>query len=253
MHPILIELGPLTIHTYGVFIAAAFLAAMAWTAREARQRGLAVELVQDLGFWCLIGAILGSRLLYVLLNLDYFLEHPLETVMFWKGGLVFLGGGVLAALLAVRMLKKHGQPLLPWADCVAPALALGQAVGRFGCLAAGCCYGAKCDLPWAITFTDPDSLAPLLTPLHPTQIYEILAGATNFVILLVAKRWVREPGRIMGLFLMVYAVFRITIEFFRDDYRGDIAGVVSVTQVLAAAAFCLGAWLFISKRRRSRA
>lgn len=250
MHPILFELGPLTIHTYGVFIAAAFLAAMAWISREARQRDLPVPLVQELGFQALVGAIVGSRLLYVLINLPYFLERPLEMVMFWKGGLVFLGGVALAALLCYRLVRRQGQPVLPWADAVAPGMALGQAVGRLGCLFAGCCYGKVCELPWAITFTDPESLAPLRVPLHPTQVYEVLAGLTNFAILLLAKRFAprmaQEPGRLMGLFLVVYAIFRVVIEYFRSDFRGDL-GPISVTQAMAGAVFVMGVWL-LSRR-----
>jgi phosphatidylglycerol:prolipoprotein diacylglycerol transferase len=247
MHPKLITIGSFTIYTYGFFIAAAFLLGMSWTMREARYRGLNPKLVSDLGFYLILGGILGARLLYVLINPRYFLEHPLEIFMFWKGGLVFLGGAIVGAICGYVFLRKRNQPLWPWLDAVAPGLALGQAVGRLGCFAAGCCYGTKCTLPWAVTFTHPDSLAPLYVPLHPTQIYHSLAGLVTFIFLLVAKKRLKGSGQLMGLFLILYAFFRFSIEFFRGDYRGSI-GILSVTQILALGLFILGLWVIYKRR-----
>lgn len=247
MLPVLIKIGPLTIYTYGFFIASAFLAALAWAMREARQRGLDPRLVPDMGFWIILGAIVGSRLLYVLITPRHFIEHPLEILMFWKGGLVFLGGAVLGSLLAYRFMRKNRMPALVWLDVFAPGLGLGQAIGRLGCLAAGCCYGKFSLAPWAVTFTDPDCLAsPLNMPLHPTQLYHSLAGLISFAVLLAAKRKLTTPGRLMGLYLVMYSVFRFSIEFFRGDYRG-YAGFFSVTQLLAIAFLLVGAALLTRK------
>ncbi|NCC24604.1 MAG: prolipoprotein diacylglyceryl transferase [Deltaproteobacteria bacterium] len=250
MHPILVEIGPVTIYSYGFFIAMAFLAGMGWTMREARFRGMNPALVSDLGFYIILGAIIGSRLLYVLLNLSFFLSNPLETIKFWKGGLVFSGGFILAVVLGYLYLRRKQQSFRPWLDACAPGLALGQAIGRLGCVSAGCCYGASCDLPWAVVFTDTNSLAPLFRPIHPTQIYHSLAGLTTFIILLLAKKFLKGQGALMGLFLIQFAIFRFIIEFFRDDYRGHV-GFLSVTQVLAICAFGLGLWLFVSGRRNA--
>jgi phosphatidylglycerol:prolipoprotein diacylglycerol transferase len=247
MHPKLITIGPFTIYTYGFFIAAAFLLGMTWTMREARTRGLDPKLVSDLGFYLILGGILGARLLYVLICPGYFLKHPLEIFMFWKGGLVFLGGAIVGAICGFVFLRKKKQPIWPWLDAIAPGLALGQAVGRLGCFSAGCCYGKKCSLPWAVTFTNPDSLAPLYVPLHPTQIYHSLAGLLTFILLLSFKKRLKGPGQLMGMFLILYSVLRFSIEFFRGDYRGTI-GFLSVTQVLALGLFALG-FLILLKRR----
>ncbi|MFO7818504.1 MAG: prolipoprotein diacylglyceryl transferase [Thermodesulfobacteriota bacterium] len=247
MHPILLDLGPITIHSYGFFIALAFLAGMLWTMREAREKNLPAAYVADLSFYIILGSILGARLLYILINPVYYLNHPLEALMFWKGGLVFLGGAIVATILGYFFLKRKKQPIWPWLDALAPGLALGQAVGRIGCVAAGCCYGQACQLPWSITFTDPNSLAPLHVALHPTQIYHSMAGLISFLILLMLKKHIQVPGKLMASFLVLYSSFRFGIEIFRGDYRG-VFGPFSITQILAAGIFLLGA-VMLAKRK----
>lgn len=250
MHPVLLRIGPVTVYTYGVFVASGFLAALAFTMREARRKGLRPEVIPDLGLAVLLGAVLGSRLLYVLINLGHFIENPLEILMIWKGGLVFSGGAVLGGLLGYLTMRRLKQPILPWLDTVAPGLALGQAIGRIGCFFAGCCYGQPSDLPWAVTFRDPESLAPLFAPLHPTQLYHSLAEALTFGVLLVARRRITGEGRLMGLFLVLWGASRVVVELFRGDARGEV-GPYSLTQVLALAFFALGLYLLVRKPKRS--
>jgi phosphatidylglycerol:prolipoprotein diacylglycerol transferase len=251
MHPILLEFGGLTIYAYGVLIAAAFLTALAFTMHEAKRRGLPHKLVPDLGFWIIVGALAGSRQLYVLITPATFLSNPLEIFAIWNGGFVFLGGGLLGGGLGYWFLRRKKQRVLPWLDTAAPGIALGQAVGRIGCLMAGCCYGKPApELPWAVTFTHAKSIAPLFTPLHPTQIYHSLAGFITFAVLLACRKRFTTPGRLMGLFLVLYAAFRIAIEFFRGDYRG-FAGPVSLTQILALAFAGLGVYLLTRQPKAS--
>jgi phosphatidylglycerol:prolipoprotein diacylglycerol transferase len=247
VHPVLIKLGPFTIYTYGFFIAAAILMALAFTSLEAKKKGLNPKLTSELGFYALIGALLGARLFFVLLNFNYFLKHPVEILMFWKGGLVFLGGALGATLSSYFFFKRYKQPLLPWADALAPGIALGQAIGRWGCFFAGCCYGKPTHVPWSITFTNPDSLAPLFVPLHPTQIYHSLAGFITFGLLLLSKKWFKKDGQIFALLLILYAIFRFGIEFLRGDYRGEIL-FLSATQVIALLVFFLGLFLLLRKK-----
>ena len=246
-----IELGPFALHTYGLFVAAGFLLGIGWSMREARQRGLNPELVSDLGFYIILGAILGARLLYVLINPTYFWHNPQEIFMFWKGGLVFSGGAILATIFAMVFLRIKQQDPWVWMDTLAPGIGLGEAIGRIGCLAAGCCYGAVCDLPWAITFFNPDSLAPLHVPLHPTQLYHSLAGLACFAVTLAAKGRTRASGQLMGIFLVLFGSFRYVIELFRADYRGDF-GPISVTQFIALGAVALGIFIIIHRRRHVR-
>ena len=246
-----ITLGPFALHTYGLFVAAGFLLGIGWSMREARERGLNPDLLSDLGFYIILGAILGARLLYVLINPTYFWNNPMEVFMFWKGGLVFSGGAILATLMGWAFLKVKKQDPWRWMDTLAPGVGLGEAIGRIGCLAAGCCYGDVCDLPWAVTFFHPDSLAPLHVPLHPTQLYHSLAGLACFAATLALKTRLRGTGQLMGVFLVLFGAFRYVIELFRADYRGDL-GPLSVTQLIALGAMGLGIFIILHRRRHVR-
>ena len=248
MHPVLVDIGPITLYSYGFFIAAAILLGLGLSMREARLKNLNHKLLPDLGFYLILGALAGSRLLYVLLNPAYFLEHPLQMLQFWKGGLVFVGGAIAAGLIAWFYLSRKQEPFRKWLDVFAPGIAAGQALGRIGCFMAGCCYGKQCALPWSVTFKNPDSLAPLHSPLHPTQLYHSLSGVMLFILLITARKKIRHPGQLFALFLMLYALFRFVIEFFRGDFRGHLA-FLSVTQWIVSCVFVLGVSLFVLFRR----
>ena len=253
MHPILFEYGRITIYTYGLFIALAFVTGMWLAGREAERRGLDPKTIQDMGFLVLISAILGARLFFVLVEWQHFVDNPLQIFQIWKGGLVFYGGFTAAALAAVLYVRAKGLP--PWTvgDVAAPALALGQAIGRIGCLFAGCCFGARCDLPWAVTFTDPRGLAPLGVALHPTQAYSALANFAIFVVLYwVARPRQRGSGQLLGLYLILYPVTRFLLEFFRDDPRGAL-GVLSTSQALSIPLLLVGLWILIIRHKEGEA
>lgn len=261
MFPILLEIpsfilfglqfGPFTLHSYGFFVAAGFLLGIGWSMREARARGLNPDLLSDLGFYVILGAIIGARVLYALINPGYFWNNPGEILMFWKGGLVYSGGAILAAITAWAWLRFKKQDPWVWMDTLAPGIGLGEAVGRIGCLAAGCCYGAVCDLPWAMTFFHSESLAPLHVPLHPTQLYHSLAGLVCFGATVALKTRLRHTGQLMGIFLILFGAFRFVIELFRSDYRGDF-GPISVTQLIAMAGIGLGIFIILHRRRHVR-
>src|SRR5207302_3215623 len=172
MFPILFHLGPFTIRTYGAMVAIAFLAALQAARKAARTRRIGEPFLLDLIAILIVTGLLGARLFYILVNLSYFREHPAESFKVWEGGLVFYGGFLLAALVGVIFTRYRSYAVGDVADCLAPALALGQGIGRWGCFFAGCCYGKPTPLPWCVRFTDPASLAPLGVQLHPVQIYE---------------------------------------------------------------------------------
>ena len=179
------ELGPWALHTYGVLVALGFLAALVVVLRGARREGLATEPVLDLAFLAVLAAIVGSRLLYVLFNLREYAAAPLRIFKIWEGGLVFHGGLLLALPLCLLAVRRLGLPAWEVADIFAPAIALGQAVGRLGCFAAGCCYGAPWGPPLCVTYTHPEALAPLNTPLFPSQLLGFASGALVFAALVV--------------------------------------------------------------------
>jgi phosphatidylglycerol---prolipoprotein diacylglyceryl transferase len=176
VHPIAFQLGPLTIHWYGVMIALAFLAGL-WTAmRRARRENIPAEKIADLTLWLMVGAIAGARFVYVTTYWrEEFASQPFsEIFMVQHGGLVYYGGFIGAAIAGFTYGIWKKMPLWKTADVLAPSIALGSVFGRAGCLLNGCCYGRACNLPWAITFTNPQahdlSGTPLNVPLHPPEI-----------------------------------------------------------------------------------
>ena len=186
MYPRLFELGPITVYTYGVLLAAAYLLGLKLAMIRAKTRGLDANRVLDLGIYIIISALIGAKLLLLVTDFRTFRADPRELLTLARSGGVFYGGLILAVVVALWYIRKIGLPLWTTCDVFAPGIALGHVVGRFGCFFAGCCYGRPTTLPWGITFTDPFAAAnvgtPLGVPLHPTQLYE--AGA-ELVILLV--------------------------------------------------------------------
>jgi phosphatidylglycerol---prolipoprotein diacylglyceryl transferase len=243
MHPILIDLGPLSIYSFGFFIVASFLLGMGWTMREARLKGLDSSLVLDMGFYVLLGGLLGARLSYATLNPGPFLHDPLAIFKLWQGGMVFMGGVLVAAAFTIIYLKIQNQKILPWLDAAAPGLCLGLAAGWLGCLAAGCGYGRPADLAWAVTYTHPEAIGPLFTALHPTQAYHALAALTCFLVIMLVKKNLRSPGRLAGLFLIMYSLLRTLIDFYRDDLSPDLV-FLSLNQALGLAMVAVGLVLF---------
>ncbi len=237
MHPILLSIGPINIYTYGVFIASAFFLGIGLAVKEAKKEGIDPQKILDLSFYILIAAIVGSRIFYVIINFRYFIENPLEIIKIWSGGLVFYGGFVIGIVVVIYFFKKNNMPLWKTADVIAPSIPIGQAVGRLGCFFAGCCYGKPTNLPWGVTFSDPNSLAKLGVPLHPTQLYSSLNGLIIFFILIIIRRYKRFDGELIWIYVLLYSVGRFIIEFFRSDDRGIILDTLSTSQVIGIILF----------------
>src|SRR2546428_5273110 len=191
MYPRLLELGPITVYTYGVLLAAAYLAGLKFAMVRAKARGLDSARVLDLGIYIIISALIGAKLLLVITDFGTFRSDPRELLTLARSGGVFYGGLILAVVVALWYIRRAGLPLWTTCDVFAPGVALGHVVGRLGCLFAGCCYGQPTTLPWGITFTDPFAAAnvgtPLNRPLHPTQLYEAGAEALILIILLATE------------------------------------------------------------------
>lgn len=235
MHPVLIKIGALSVHTYGFFMAVGFIAGILLAKNEAKRLGEDPNNIVDVSFYVLIAAIIGSRLFYVAINYDIFLKNPVEIFKIWKGGLVFYGGFIVAFIVAVIYLKKNKMPLWKTGDIVAPSLAIGHFFGRLGCFSAGCCYGKSCELPWAVTFTHPQSLAPIGIPLHPTQLYSAAGNLIIFSLLWSFRRKKKFDGQIFWLYVLLYGIVRSFVEIFRGDFRGHFFfGIFSVSQVIGA-------------------
>jgi phosphatidylglycerol:prolipoprotein diacylglycerol transferase len=235
-------------------LAAAYLLGLQLAIVRARRAGLDSSRVLDLGVYLVIAALLGAKLLLLLVNFNYFRENPGEILVLARSGGVFYGGLIGATLVAFWYIKRHGLPLWTTCDMFAPGIALGHVVGRVGCLMAGCCYGTPTSVPWAITFTDPFAAAnvgtPLNVPLHPTQLYEAGAELLILIFLLVTERKGRTfPGRTFWGYMFLYAVSRFVIEFYRGDERGLILGL-STSQFISLILAPLSVIMLVRLRRR---
>jgi phosphatidylglycerol:prolipoprotein diacylglycerol transferase len=238
VHPILFSLGPLTIYSYGVLLAAAYLLGLGMAVRRARAAGLDGNRVLDLGIWVIIAALVGAKALLFVLDFRQFTSSWADFTTLLRSGGVFYGGLIAAVLVCIYQLRKHQLPLWTSGDLFAPGIALGYMVGRLGCLMAGCCYGKETTVAWAITFTDPAANlnvgTPLNVPLHPTQLYESMAGLVILGILLALERRGRSfPGRTFWMFVLLYSVSRFIIEFYRGDDRGFVFNAVSTSQAIS--------------------
>jgi phosphatidylglycerol:prolipoprotein diacylglycerol transferase len=244
MYPRLLELpwtvpllGQITIYTYGVLLAAAYLLGLKLAMVRAQARGLDAAKVLDLGIYIIISALIGAKLLLVVTDFRVFRADPAELLTLARSGGVFYGGLILAVAVALWYIRRAGLPLWTTCDAFAPGIALGHVVGRFGCLFAGCCYGKPTTEPWGITFTDPFAAAnvgtPLGVPLHPTQLYEAGAEFLILMILLATERKGRPfAGRTFWLYMLLYAISRFIIEFYRGDPRGSV-GMFSTSQFIS--------------------
>ena len=255
MHPILFEAGGLTLYSYGVLLAAAYLLGLQFALIRARSRGLHSQQVMDLGIWIIISALVGAKLLLLIVDLDRFTANPRDLLGLARSGGVFYGGLIAAVAVALIYLRRHNMPLWTTTDVFAPGIALGHIVGRLGCLLAGCCFGKPASVPWAITFSDPAALAnvgaPLGIPLHPTQLYEAGAEALILGFLLVFERRGRPfPGRTFWTYLLLYGMSRFVIEFYRGDPRGMVFETLSTSQFVSVLLVPLSVVMLILLSRR---
>lgn len=253
MHPILIKLGPITIHSYGFLIVAGFLVCLFFLRRKARALGYLPDQLTDLAFWGLVAGLFGARLFYILTQWRNFVDDPLAMLKFWEGGLVFYGGmlgGIAAFAYGARRFRI---PIFEALDMAAPSLAIAHSFGRLGCFAAGCCFGRSLPEghPLAVHFHNADSVAPLGVPLHPAQLYD--AANTLIVFLVLEFIFVRRKfsGQVFAVYGMLYAVGRWIVETFRGDViRGFVVDeVLSTSQFLSLLIFVTAAAVYLIRRK----
>lgn len=264
MHPRLLSLpefellgrtiGPFTLHSYGFLLAVAFLLGLWVAARQARRAGLDANRVTDMAVWVLIAGLVGAKAVLFALDWRAYATRPLDLL--WSGG-VFYGGLIGGALVAWWYARRHDLPGWQTADVLAPGVVLGQAIGRLGCFAAGCCWGKVCTLPWAVTFTDVYAArqvgTPMDTPLHPSQLYESLAAFLIFAFLLWLAPRKGFHGQVALTYVALYSAVRFGLEFLRGDPdRGSwLGGVVSTSQAIAVL-LLLGAAVLLPRVRRTQ-
>ena len=259
MYPRLLTTPYFTLHTFGVILALAYLLALWWLLRGGRHAGEDPDRLISLGLWCIVGAILGAKVLMILRSFPEYLADPSElwSLSTLQSAGDFYGGFIGALVAAAFFFRKH-RDMSVWStsDLCAPAIALGQAVGRIGCFMAGDDYGKPTSLPWAVTFRDPDAAqiggAPLGVPLHPVQIYESLTCFAFFLFLVWRSRRKRFEGEIILSYTFLYGLARFLIEYLRGDAdRGFLfGGALSTSQFIAAIVVPLSAVLYVARNRR---
>lgn len=244
MYPLLFKIGSLPIHTYGVMVAIGFLSSLVLASLLCRRDGINPETILDLGFICISTGFIGARLLFVLTRWEYFSLNPMEVFHVWEGGLVFFGGPIAATPFAIWYLIRRKIPVWKTMDACFPGVAIAHMFGRFGCLAAGCCYGKPTGSNFGIRLYS-DLVDPALRgiPLYPTQLYE----AASLFVLVCGLIWVhlhkKFDGEVAIVYFMTYPIIRSVIEIYRGDLiRGFIIDdVLSTSQFISILVFIAGA------------
>jgi phosphatidylglycerol:prolipoprotein diacylglycerol transferase len=254
---ILLRVGISELPSYGFLLATGVILAL-WTLKlRAERAGMDAARVVDFGLWLVIWALLGAKILLVIVEWRRYLGDPAQLLGLARAGGVFLGGFLAAVVAAVIMLRRYKLKALPTFDVIVPSLALGQAIGRVGCFLAGCCWGRECDLPWAVTYTHPAATinvgTPLHVALHPFPAYAALFNFSVFLALSWLYKKKLAPGRVFAAYLMLYGAGRFLLELTRgDEVRGlYFGGLISTSQMISAGLVIIGVALDWWARRRT--
>src|SRR5271165_937320 len=250
MLPKLFTIGDFFLPTYGLLVAIGFLLGLWVTVRLARRAQLPDDKITNLVIYCALAGLAGAKLFMFLFDWRIYWNKPGEifTLSTLRAAGVYQGGFLVALLVAILYMRHTRLPILPTCDVFSPGIAIAHAIGRVGCLAAGCCWGRETHVPWAITFTSPDAYnmsgTPLFVGLHPTQIYESIANLLLFGFLYWRIRRSHFAGEIFAWYLTLYSMARFVIEFYRVHEQGTYANL-SLTQWIALATLLCGAGLLM--------
>ena len=237
MHPILIEIGPLKIFSYGFMLALSFWIGIILAARRAAKRGVNPDHIYDMSIILILAAVIGSRMLYILTHrADY--RSFIDIVALWQGGATFYGGFILAVVGAAVYIRKKKLSFLAVADACAPSVALGFFFTRIGCFLSGCCFGHPTKSIFGVVFP-PHSPAGYYCAglaVHPTQLYDSLYGLLTACALLLLDRKRPFTGFTFGMLCILYGAGRFTIDFFRYYEDSAVVGkFLTVSQIMSIA------------------
>jgi phosphatidylglycerol:prolipoprotein diacylglycerol transferase len=250
MHPVLVELGPISIRFYGLMYVLGIVLAMVMLRQEVKRKGLPLtdDDVTNFVLLLVFGGILGARLYYVAFNWDYYGANPAQIPVLWRGGLAIHGGLIGGLVAGIWFARRHQIPLWRLGDTIAPNLILGQALGRFGNFMNGDAHGVPTDLPWGMVFASetPAGAQFGATPLHPVMLYEMAINLGIFALLWKLRTRPFRDGFLFGLYIILYSGGRFVVEFFRADSL--MLGPFRAAQVVSLLAI-LGVGLLLWRRQ----
>jgi phosphatidylglycerol---prolipoprotein diacylglyceryl transferase len=265
MHPILLKIGPLTIHTYGFMMALGVAMGLWFLYVQAKKAGLDAPRIMDAAFYTIIVSLLGAKLILLAGNLSFYLNNPRELFSLARSGGVFQGGLTFGVIFALWYFRRKKIPTWATADLIGPALALGHGFGRIGCFSAGCCYGSECALPWSAVFRNEYAGrltgVPLNTAIHPVQLYEAALNFLNFAVLFLILKRKKFDGQVFSFYIINYSVIRFVTEYFRGDHDESVyflRGATALSSLSLPQLFCIlgiiaGVALAVILKRRKRA
>lgn len=238
MHRIFFQLGPITLYFYGFFVALAVLLSVFLILRETKKNGISQEKIFDLLIAVLIGGIIGGRLLFVIINWNYYAGYPLGIFKIYEGGLAFQGAlfGAGVTIITFAAVKK----LSFWeiSDLIAPYIALGQAVGRIGCFMNGCCFGRVITRGIGVTF--PGETVVKI----PAQIYSSIVLLLLFLVLIELRQRKFFTGYVFVSYLILDSILRFFLDFLRGDTPGIVLGL-KLSQLISVGIFIIGIILYV--------
>ncbi len=250
----LVEINFYPLIIFGSFLATSFVVAIVMVKDESRRTGCNPDRMQDLCFWLLVAAIIGSRLLYVFANPTEFVADPLEVFRIWNGGIAYYGGIIAAVIISIVFINKTRMPLGRTFDTLTPAIAIGHFFGWLGCFFSGSCWGYPSDLPWLVKIAHPDALASPTASLHPTSLYLASSNLVIFCILLYFKDQRRINGQMFWLYALLYGISRFLIEALLGNKGGPAAVDLSVRPVtsLSVAITALAVLIYLNRNAKRR-
>ena len=253
MHPVLLEFGSFRIYSYGFMLALSFFVGIQLAARRAGKFGVKKDLLYDLSIILIIGAVVGSRMLYIVTHRDHY-HSLLDIISLWQGGATVYGGLILAIAGAVVFLRIKKIPFFKVADITAPSIALGVFITRIGCFLSGCCFGSPTSCPIGMVFPDQSHAGHTFpgAHIHPAQLYASLAGLVIFILLLIIERKRSFDGRTFGFLCILYGLGRFSVDFFRFyEESAVLGGSITISQVQSLVLVAVGVLILIIQSRRS--
>jgi phosphatidylglycerol:prolipoprotein diacylglycerol transferase len=253
MHPVLFDVGGITVYSYGFLIALGAIAGVAYMAREGKKEvGLTFDQANTLFLFIFVAAFAGGKIFLFFEDVPFYIDHPKRLLT--GRGFVFYGSFLFAIPVMLYFFRMNKLPAYPMLDVMAITTCLVHAFGRLGCFMAGCCYGIPTTSALGVTFTHEACFAePLGTPLHPTQLYEAGYIVAVMIVLLFLRDRRKFKGQLFLLYLMLYAVGRFVIEYFRGDLqRGFIVeNIISHSQLIAILVFLCVLFIYVKKYRQA--